>query len=199
MGRVKAEESGRLVVLGVDPGFAKIGFAVVSGTRRGDYWVEQGGIITTEKLAKKKRCGLRVTNEDVMRHKKIWAALEEVRREHDVYAVGTEAYVVDGRGGRGKNSAAKTLGVYGGILWWSFCGGFHVAPFIPQDLKRRFCGSQSGTKEQVIKSIAKLVKRFDEERIKICASDQEHFSDAVGVAVLMLEDVFEMRKQLGVR
>jgi Holliday junction resolvasome RuvABC endonuclease subunit len=199
MGRVKAEESGRLVVLGVDPGFAKIGFAVVSSSGRGDYRLEHGGVITTVKMSKKKRCGLRVTNEDVLRHRKIWEGLEEVRREYGAYAVGTEAYVVDGRGGRGKNSAAKTLGVYGGILWWSFCRGFHAAPFIPQDLKRRFCGSQKGSKEDVIKSIKKQVRCFEQGLERICESDQEHFSDAVGVAVLMLEDVFEMRKQLGVR
>jgi len=197
MARIKSN-NGRLVVLGIDPGFAKIGCAVVSGERMGKYQVEHGGIITTEKMAKKKRCGLRVTNEDVFRHRKIWTALDAVRREYDVYAVGTEAYVVDGRGGRGKNSAAKTLGVYGGILWWSFCCGFHAAPFIPQDLKRRFCGKQSGTKEEVIRALSRIVDGFDEKRMKICESDQEHFADAVGVAILMLEDVFEMRKQLGV-
>lgn len=199
MGRQRAEEPS-LTVLGVDPGFAKAGWAVVSGTAsRDSYYVADGGIITTTKMSKKKRCGLRVTNEDVLRHRKIWSTLDAVCKEHSVYAVGTEAYVVDGRGGRGMGSGAKTLGVYGGILWWSFCGGFHAAPFIPQDLKRRFCGGQSGSKEQVAKQLAKIVVGFSERLEAICETDKEHFSDAVAVAVLMLEDVFEMRKQLGIK
>lgn len=211
MGRQKAEERrekeqerierpgpGRLVVMGVDPGFAEMGYAVVSSAGPGDFVLEQAGVLSTKKISKAKRCGLRVTNEDVDRHRTLYRQLEEIRRKHEAYAVGVEAYTVDGKRKYGGGSAAKTMAVYGGVIWWALSTGRVIAPFLPQDLKRRFCGTQSAGKDQVAAQACKVVRGLQRALDGVCDSKQEHLGDAACVAVLMLEDVFELRRTVGI-
>ena len=152
-------------------------------------------MVKTVKPKKKDRTNLRVTNDDSRRYKEFWAVLHSLGSKYQPYAVGVEAYrMMPG----GSAAAAKTMGVYVGIQFWGWTRGMYVAPFLPNDLKKRFCGKQSASKFAVEQAICQEIYGLAELLSSIAKGQREHVADASGHAVLMLEDVDRLRQMLGV-
>ena len=141
-------------VMGVDPGFVDTGVAVLSReSLESPIRADAVYHVKTEKLKKKLRQNFRVTTDDQRRWKEIWSALDSIRGNHDPYALGVEAYILNPNQ-RGSISGIKTMGVYTGVLWWGWTRNLYAAGFIPQDLKRRFCGKLSASKKDVEKAVS---------------------------------------------
>ena len=185
------------VVLGVDPGFAETGVVILERERPGSpIQAVLARHIKTEKMKRKLRVNFRVTTDDQRRWKEIWGALDAIRGMYEPYALGVEAYVLNPRQ-KGSIFGIKTLGVYTGVLWWGWSRNMYAAGFLPQDLKRRFCGKQSASKKEVEDSILQQVIGLAELLGEIPETLHEHIFDAAGHAVLVLEETDEMRKMLG--
>jgi len=184
------------IVMGVDPGFASGGVAILQ--RRSPSSPVQAiavKFLGTAKATKKARNNLRVSADDFRRYKELWSMLEDLRIVHAPYAVGVEAYMPQGP--RGGGQASKTLAVYGGVLWWALSRGLFVAPFVPSDLKKRFGGSKSASKEAVEAGLCREVEGLKELIVKIPKTQREHVADAAGHAFLVLEEVYRTKQMLG--
>jgi len=190
-----------LVVMGVDPGFASTGVVVL---RQGAGGVDCifSGVVATKKAEKKSRGGLRVTNDDLRRYTEIFERMDNIFDRYNPTALGVEAYMPGFRGKndqgfRGGGAATKTLGVYGGLIFWGLARGMYVSPSLPLDLKRRFCGKQSASKIEVEKAMCILVQDLREQLDRILKTKREHVADAAGHAYLVLEEIAKVKLMVG--
>lgn len=179
------------VVMGLDPGFASMGVVVIGrpGPKESSRLLYME-TISTEKAKKKERVNLRVTNDDQRRLDDIYEALEEIRQRFRPTAVGVEAYHPH----KMATSGWKTAVVYGGILFWAKCKDLYCAPYLPQDLKRRFCGNQSGSKVKVASEASSMVLGASVAYLATNKGNREHVGDALGHAILVLEEIDRVRK-----
>jgi len=179
------------VVMGVDPGFASLGVVVIGRPGPKEplqlLYMET---VSTEKAKKKERLNLRATNDDQRRYDEIYESLEKIRQCFRPTAVGVEAYHPH----KVAASGWKTAVVYGGIIFWAKCKDLYCAPYLPQDLKRRFCGNQSGSKVEVASAASSLVLGASVAYLATAKGNREHVGDALGHAILVLEEVDRVRK-----
>ena len=184
--------SKKQVVMGIDPGFASMGIAILE-RENSKIRIVSGGVFHTKKAEKKSRNNLRVTNDDVHRQIDVCNIVNEIYKQHHPFAVGVEGYRVYASG-----SGAKTMASYGGVIWWAATVGIHVAPFLPDDLRRRFCpGIKKSTKEDVERGVCKVVEGATMFLGRLNKTEHEHLADAIGHAVLILEDLSELRRMIG--
>lgn len=184
-------------VMGVDPGLAATGVVILERESPGTPIRAVAVRTVKTKIAEKKgRSKLRITSDDQRRYKEIHTGLDLIRNEFDPYAVGVEVYTFNPKQ-KGSIQGIKTMGVYVGTLFWAHSRNLFAAGFMPNDLKKRFCGKQSASKKDVEKSMYKQVIGLEELISGMPKSEQEHLADAAGHAVLVLEETDEMRKMLG--
>jgi Holliday junction resolvasome RuvABC endonuclease subunit len=153
-------------------------------------------VAKTAKAAKKNRSNLRVTSDDTRRYRELCSQLQLFRNEYNPYAVGVEVYTLNSRQ-PGSAGAVKVLGAYTGVIFWAETLGLYVSTFLPNDLKKRFCGVVSASKTAVEKSLYKQVIGLEKLVQDQPKTLREHIADAAGHAVLVLEETDEMRKMLG--
>lgn len=193
-----------LVVLGADPGFALSGVVVLERKGPGVVPVAKlAKVVETKKAAKKLRDIMRVSTDDVQRFTGVWAGFEAAYLEYRPHALGVEVFQPgfrkpgSGRQIGGSAGAVKSMGVYGGLVFWALTHGMFVAPFLPSDLKRRFCGKQAASKQDVASEMCQLIGGLEELLAGITKSKREHVADAAGHAYLVLEEIDKMRLMLG--
>lgn len=183
------------LVMGIDPGFAEMGVVILE--RAHPDWqprLLKALTLSTAKATQKERTNLRVTSDDQRRYRELWLGLDQVRSQYTPYAVGLEAYrVFEGRGG----NAWKTAVVYGGIIFWAHSCDLYVAPFLPSDLKKRFCNNKSASKDDVAQALARFIPGLESALDSVAKGRREHIADAAGHAYLVMEEVAEHRKMLG--
>jgi crossover junction endodeoxyribonuclease RuvC len=149
-----------MIVLGIDPGLASMGFGVVE--RRGARLLAlDGGVVETHPSSRtEQRLG------------ELHEALTRLVSEHSPDAMALEALYF------GQNvRTAFAVGQARGIAL--LCAGQHGVPchsYTPQQVKGAVCGSGRASKEQVSRMVATLLGLASEP-----ASD--HAADALAVAV----------------
>lgn len=211
-------------VAGIDPGFISTAVVVLEEreylrpvqTAR-EVVVIEWQVFRTAKMKQKERSNLRVTNDDVRRYTEIFVGVRDMLIGQRVRALGVEAYRVAPRFGRrkgppggqpagegaegqdsgGAGAGAKTMAVYGGVLAVGVALGLYVTPWLPNDLKKRFTGRQSSSKEDVWESICREVQGASKMIDNCPKSLREHVGDAAGHAVLTLEEARRIRKFVG--
>lgn len=182
------------LVMGVDPGLELTGVAVIRTAPALE--IVHAELIKTKKADKKERRHVRVTNDDLKRYNEIFKRLLDLIDEFSVGILGVEAYTA-GRPGI-SSAGAKTAIIYGGIVALGASRDLFVVPFLPSDLKRKFCGKQSGSKNDVAAGVAQEVVGFEDARVSFAKTKREHISDAAAVAVLAVDEVLEVMKILGI-
>lgn len=191
-----AANRARMVVLGVDPGFAKGGVAVIERpSPQAKYRALNLTVLRTQKEKKKARNNLRVNVDDLRRNKELFMTFENLRQAFNPYAVGVEVYTTKGPIGGGQ--ASKTMGTYMGIVWWAWARALFVAPFLPSDLKKRFCGKKDASKEDVERALYDEITDLRTLIQKVPKTMREHVADGAGHAVLVFEEVERTKKMLG--
>lgn len=186
---IKAQKES-LVVLGVDPGLASVGLSIVEYSD-GKYEILDSQLITTKKNDSKLCTNLRACVNDQRRYREIYDQLSKFAEPYPLSAVSVEAYTVSVWGKRGGSggSAWKAAVVYGGVCFWAFCHGIYVAPFLPVDVKSRFCKTKGASKNDVETALREEVKGFSAVIDSYLKTKREHVSDATGHAVLLLEEI----------
>lgn len=169
-------------VLGVDPGFAHMGVAVVDEHRN----VVDAFVVGTKKTSNKAR---RVTDDDVDRMNLLWLNINQAVIDHQPEAVGVETYTVfkPGQGGHGKGAGWKAVFAYAMTCSVAFSYKIPVYAFRPTDLKQKVAGWTSAGKQDIEDAVRRSVGGAAEALDRIPASAREHAADAIGHALLTLE------------
>jgi len=184
-----------LISLGIDPGMASMGLAVVCRSAEGVDKVLDGKVIETKKATKKELRNLRMCVDDQRRMRLLSDASEELIKKYNPHVIGIEAY-------------APTIGRMGGNAWkvgnvmqamvclsWNY--GYEPLIFLASDLKRTFLGKSSGSKLEVEEVLREKVLGVGDILARFPKTKQEHVTDAIGHAVLALTELEKMRRMAG--
>jgi Holliday junction resolvasome RuvABC endonuclease subunit len=188
-----------LVVLGVDPGIRTTGLSIVGLDNAGQYCCLGSQYIETKKQDKKSINQLRTNIDDFRRYREVYEELEHLYISHNarlgqiISAVAIESYTVMRYKNQKSeiiigNNAWKSAVVYGGVLFWALSRQLYVAPFFPNDIKKRF-GKKDKSKEGIQLALESDVSNFYEEIHKYSKTKREHVSDATAHAVLLIEEI----------
>lgn len=184
-----------VIVMGVDPGFASMGVAVLEHQISGEIMAKQVLVLESKKADKKTLQQIRVADDDARRMHGFWVELLATIRQSGAVALGLEQWrPFPGQmgGNAWKVGAAAQMAQCAG---WA-CGLMPVW-FLPGDLKRRFLGKSSGDKNQVGYSILNQVGGLAELMAYEARGKHEHIYDAVGLAYLALEEMYRIRTMAG--
>lgn len=182
----------KLRAVGIDPGFATTGVAVME---MGDAepQVLHLGVIKTAKASKKDRNGLRVSVDDQNRLSVIWDRLIDVCDEFRPHVFAFEVFSPR----PGRVTGLKTMLVCGMVQGLAKHYGRPLFPFIPADIKIDLTGKKTSSKEAVEDALSVAVGGWDAMMAPIPKGQREHAADAAGHAYLAIQRGLEMRRQAG--
>ena len=179
--------------MGIDPGLASTGMAIVE--KRGtELTLKILAMVETKKATKKELRSTRVSGDDQRRIREYWNIGLQLVQQHNVQTIGVESYApIPGQAGGG---SWKTAQVYQAMICLGWSTGTFVVPFRPGDIKSRFLGKNSGTKIEVQTVIESIVPGMSATMDRYKQGKHEHLSDAVGHAILAVEEFDRIRKLL---
>lgn len=160
-------------VLGIDPGFANVGWCVVSVWARGELVIEEMGVIRTEKGKGR----ITAAYDEHRRAKEICRALDKLIRKHNISLL-TEELISSGM----QNSRTQRLNGYCYGILSTLCE-LHTLPMVgatPKEIKKELCG-KSAVSDLLLHDA--LGRRHDDLEAKskhVVASKREHCYDALG-------------------
>lgn len=169
-----------MTILGIDPGFAALGCAVMEVTA-GSERVLQVEVVRTEKSNRKAH--VRAAEDQHRRACILAGVLHRLVAEYRVVAFAVEAPSF-GRGGNGSGAAFKTGISWGVISTLALLLDLPVVQASPQDVKKALCGRKNASKEDVEGAIERRYPDLSWPRAK---DDREHVADAAGVVVACLD------------
>lgn len=185
-------------ILGVDPGWANTGWAIVErpfDTLVGPSHCIALGVVRTKKADKKVMRNLRVSADDQRRLAEWHQEMVRVILEYQPRVLAYEVYQPFSN--RLGGNAWKTARMEGAVQLLGLERRLAVMPFLPVDLKKGFTGGRSASKEEIFDAVAQRVYGFGTLASTRRKGDLEHIGDAAGHAELAFTEVQGMR-QLGV-
>lgn len=163
-----------LKILAVDPGFASLGWAVVTFTNDGPV-CEAAGV----KRTKPDRTKLKY-DDNVERARSLYDHLASVAEEHDIRIIASEAQSWT----RFANADRSIATVFGLLAALGVERTLPIIQLTPQDVKMRVCGRKTATKKDIQQSVFRIASGAQQHIEGIRASTQrEHAADAVAVAL----------------
>ena len=145
-------------ILGIDPGLANTGWAVIEVVQGGQPVVVETGLITTDnKTIQAQRIAVIVTN--------IVAVMERFDAEH----VAMERVFVGPRNMR----AVETAEVIGALRYRLWLDGFHVVDYAPTTVKKTVSGKGNASKATVAAAVQAFTGYIG----------SNHESDAIAIAL----------------
>lgn len=172
-----------IVVMGVDPGLANLGYALVelSTSKIGVLRVEDKpilGFIGTE-LSDKKR-GVRVSDDNTRRARELYEPLASLIKAHDVKVICAEAMSYPR-----SSSASHKMGISWGIIVGLSCQfTLPITQASPTEIKKMVCGNGSASKEDIQKTLA---TQHDLDLDLFAKTKREHPFDALGAVHASLD------------
>lgn len=165
-----------LHVLGLDPGFANIGIAVVriDGDRMVPVYLD---VLRTSKSDAKRQ--VRASEDNFDRAKDIAATLRELAVRYDVRMLTAETMSFP----RNASVAAKMAMCWGVIAALADGLELPLAQASPQEIKKAVCGNKSASKEDVVDAVRKLFPESTKLLERVPASLIEHPYDALASVV----------------
>jgi Holliday junction resolvasome RuvABC endonuclease subunit len=184
-----------VTVMGIDPGFASMGVAVLEHLPTGEVVAVRVAVLETAKADKKVLQTIRVASDDQRRLREFWDELSHMLTLHRPAAMGVEQW-------------SPRTGMMGGNAWkvsaavqLSHCVGWahglNPIPFLPMDIKRRFLGTKAGDKNRVGYAMLQAVDGLAPLMAPEAKGKHEHIYDAVGLAYLALEEWHRIRAIAG--
>ncbi len=186
-----------LRVMGIDPGWAKMGICVLEQTMGGPIRVKLARLAKTEKGKDAKAKMERVSIDDGKRLRELWYQMAAAAQEAGtVVSIAAEAYAPFKAAG---GNAWKSAMAYALVHGYGLGNNILIQPFLPMDLKKAFGLSKSASKDEVGAAIQLKVEGLTEALALIRAQgDHEHVTDAAGHAYLGLMEIYKLRQQTGV-
>lgn len=169
------------LILGLDPGFANLGYAIVSASGTS---VKAMGLISTEKSNKK--LNVRASDDNALRTREITRALVALKNYGNIVAICAECMSFP----RNSSAASKMSLAWGAII--AFAVLHAEIPIIqssPQAIKKAVCGNKTASKEEVQ---SELRVRFSDEHLDehlhgLPPGSWEHPFDALGSVIAGFE------------
>lgn len=174
--------------LGVDPGLASCGFAVVAEGLDGNMRVVHTEVVLTEKSSETGR----VADDDLRRLLYIQRAVVRLLHEHNPNILGVETYTP--LAGKGANGSFKVCQVYGLVVGLAASANRPVYGATPQDIRRAFIGGPKGSKNDVQMALTRVCSGVTAAVESFPKSHQEHVADAIAHAVLALDNTRTTRR-----
>jgi Holliday junction resolvasome RuvABC endonuclease subunit len=169
-------------ILGIDPGFASIGWAVVESNDELDTLdVVGAGVVRTKKAKAKQR--VLAADDNFRRAGEIGRALGRIMLEHRVDAVCAEAMSFP----RSSSVAAKMAMCWGVLAQLCETWGLPLVQTSPQKLKRAVTGNASASKDDVAAALYTRLPDALGALVGIPKSIHEHAMDAFGAIIACLE------------
>jgi crossover junction endodeoxyribonuclease RuvC len=177
-------------VLGVDPGFANFGYAVVELGRESDRVVKLGLIATKKDNNKRKTLA---ADDNVRRCTEIAHELVELTAHYDIVCVCAEAMSFP----RNASAAAKVALSWGSIVTLAYVQSIPIVQCSPQQLKQAVCGDRSASKEAVQEVLQRMYSYAPGLLTSVAPSAQEHPYDALGAVVAAKDsDVLKLARRM---
>lgn len=185
-----------LRVMGIDPGWAKMGIVILEQTLGGPIVCKTAIFAQTKKDKDLKKKHLRVSADDSRRLKEIWEAMDNAAAGvGGINGIAAEVYApFKAQGGNSWKSAMAYALVHG----YGMAKNIIVQPFIPQDLKRAFGLTLSASKDEIGCAVQTRVHGLTVALEKYAEGNHEHVTDAAGHAFLGLLEIYKLRQQMGV-
>jgi crossover junction endodeoxyribonuclease RuvC len=160
-------------ILGIDPGFSSLGWAIVEQDKLG-LLAKFCGVIHTEKTSKKVQ--LRSSEDNIRRAQQIYEELNLLFQAYEINLICTETMSWP----RNAGVVAK-MGIVWGVI--ASVAQLHRVPMIqasPMEIKRAVTGNGKAGKDHMIATIR---YKFPELNMPPQATLQEHAADAVGAVI----------------
>lgn len=160
-----------MIVLGLDPGFANIGYGLVDITKT-SVKVVGAGVFTTAASSKKRK--VLATDDNLRRAREIAEWLDDLIAARYVRAICAESMSFP----RNSSAAAKVAMTWGIIASLAYREELPIIQASPQEIKLALCGVKSASKVEVEEAVERLytVKPFLEGTAR---GLHEHAYDAV--------------------
>lgn len=136
-------------VLGIDPGFASIGWAVLKLTATGEQPVEMG-VIRTEKSTAKRN--VRASEDNLERAKEIATELRTLIDKYRVQLICAETMSYP----RNSSAAAKMAMCWGVLAALAGQYNIPIAQATPQEVKKAVTGKKDASKDEVQEAVRTL-------------------------------------------
>lgn len=190
------QDGGALRIVGIDPGFAKVGLAVLEQAPAEPVAVQHLQVVSTAREKPVRGATpLRVSWEDNRRVREVYAAIDAVIERFEPRVMAVEAFApFTGRGG---GNAWKTAIVYGVCQAIALQRGMLLITGLPLDLKRAFSLTKGASKMDVAEALRAKVDGLDAHLRAIRPSQWEHVTDAAAHAYRGFVQVAEIRHQAG--
>lgn len=171
-----------MIVLGLDPGFASLGWALVEITSQDERILHVGTIRTA-----KARTRVLVTDDLHRRGQELARALAALLESYPtVGAICAESWSQP----RNASAAAKVARAWGVIDALAEARALPLLSASPQAIKKAMTGKASASKEEVIAALDALLDGGMEAALvagKVNKGQREHAADAVGAVVACLD------------
>ena len=188
--------------MGVDPGWALTGYALVEETTGPQYRLLTAGLIEAKGTPKKKLKGMRVSVDNLRRSGEIISSLLAACQQYRPKAIAYEEFQVNpgqvGKLGARRHlspAAMRTERVVGIVHTLGVVYDAAVFAQIPTDLKRPLTGFANASKAEVqawcCDNIIGAGAFFDGMRAK---KKHEHIADAMGHAVIAIRQIKDLRR-----
>ena len=169
-------------IIGIDPGFAKLGWVDVDFDGDNFDFI-QGGVITTEPSAKKRKILQR--DDNMRRLDEIAKAFLDVIPFSEADVIATEAQSWP----RNSSSCIKIAMAWGALGLMCQIYKIPMLQVSPQSLKKKLTGRRAASKENVIEAVCQIAgfEKFIELVQNMSLANREHMADASGATVCCVE------------
>lgn len=177
-----------MILLGIDPGFANVGVAVLKIGKLADARRRLGGgfefeVLSTDVLRTSKsdkNVKIYVADDNIRRLREMLSSVCSVIDEHEPIAICAEAMSFP----RNASSAAKMALFWGGLVAVAHERDIPLYSATPQQIKIALCGNKAATKDDIAAAVTKHAAK--PVPMKLARTKQEHAYDAIGAALTCL-------------
>jgi Holliday junction resolvasome RuvABC endonuclease subunit len=170
------------VILGLDPGFASLGWALVA--LHLDPSVDtmtclDMGVLRTQGEDKKRK--VRAVDDNVRRTREIASTLRRLLDANAILVVGAEAMSFP----RSSSVAGKMCLAWGALVAELDRRGIPLEQVSPQVVKRQLCGAKGATKDDVEAAVIAAMPEAEHMAARFPGGLHEHMFDAAAVAMVV--------------
>lgn len=162
-------------LVGIDPGFANFGWAVLDFPEAAPPEICAAGVIRTTRRQGRET----VSESNAKRCGEIAERLCQIMDDWRPWIIGTEAQSWTRRH-KADVQVAQAFGVIFALAGMDSCPVVHLPP---QEVKMRACGKKSASKAEVQAALAERLRFYHKTVGEIPKSHREHAADAVAVAL----------------
>lgn len=179
------------LVLGIDPGFASVGYALIDLLPEGEVLVRVGVLTTKKSLAKH---AVYASDDNFNRSREIYRGLADlVNARERVMTICVESMSFP----RNASAAAKVAMSWGILASFSESLSIPLVQISPQEVKKHVCNDRKASKKEVFDAVCLRYKDFKPmcEAMKIPAGQLEHPTDALATVIAALDsDVLKLAR-----